>query len=241
MPSTVGLPSDLPSASSTMRRLITLDFDPLRPLLCSAMLALGAQASAGPLLLPVAGLPSAEQHLQLEVDTSVMRWRMGRMDSNAPFRAADVAMVDLIVRDRVLHTHPDDLTEEALPIVHDCPQVAATIRAEEMTEVELTTACAVLKETEDRYHAKMQTDPRSPIKDWYDKVEILMFSSNESLAEWYFASFGREVGNPSVYYWPFEDLIYPWTHFVFFFPIQTRTRRCLARPCGELVLAYSQT
>ena len=54
------------------------------------------------------------------------------------YAAADVAMADLIVRDRVLHTHPDDLTEEALPIVHDCPQVAATIRAEEMTEVELT-------------------------------------------------------------------------------------------------------
>ena len=83
----MGLSFDLPSAFSTLRRLITLDLGPLHPLLCLAMLAIGAQASAGLLLRPAAGPPSAEQRRQLEVDTSVMRWRMASMDSDAIFRA----------------------------------------------------------------------------------------------------------------------------------------------------------
>ena len=131
------------------------------------------------------------------------------------YAAADVAVADLIVRDRVLHTHPDDLTEEALPIVHDCPQVAATIRAEEMTEVELTTACAVLKKTEDRYHAKMQTDPRSPVRDWYDKVEILMFNNVESMNKWFSEVFGRELTSSGVYYGPIDPSHDPWTFLTF--------------------------
>ena len=52
-----------------------------------ALVAVGAQANAGPLLRPAPGPPSAEQRLQLEADPYVMRWRMARMDSDALLRA----------------------------------------------------------------------------------------------------------------------------------------------------------
>lgn len=124
---------------------------------------------------------------------------------------ADVGMTDLIVRDRILHTHPDELTEEALPIVHDCPQVAATIRAEDMTEDELTTACIVLKKTEDHYHTKLGTDPANPVMDWHDTVEILMFSRRENMNEYYAAAFGRELTAAGVYAgWTENEEVRPW-------------------------------
>lgn len=124
---------------------------------------------------------------------------------------ADVGMTDLIMRDRILHTHPDELTEEALPIVHDCPQVAATIRAEDMTEDELTTACIVLKKTEDHYHTKLGTDPANPVMGWHDTVEILMFSKRENMNEYYAAAFGRELTASGVYAgWTENEEVRPW-------------------------------
>lgn len=124
---------------------------------------------------------------------------------------ADVGMTDLIVRDRILHTHPDELTEKALPIVHDCPQVAATIRAEDMTEDELTTACIVLKKTEDHYHTKLGTDPANPVMGWHDTVEILMFSKRENMKEYYAAAFGRELTATGVYAgWTENEEVRPW-------------------------------
>ena len=124
---------------------------------------------------------------------------------------ADVRMTDLIVRDRILHTHPDELTEEALPIVHDCPQVAATIRAEDMTEDELATACIVLNRTEDHYHTKLGTDPANPVMDWNDTLEILMFSRRENMNEYYAAAFGRELTAAGVYAgWTEKEEVRPW-------------------------------
>ena len=118
-------------------------------------------------------------------------------------------MPDLIVRERVPHTHPDELTEETLPIVHDCPQVAVTIRAEEMTEFELTYACLALKKTEDRYHATLRTDQDNPVKTWYDKVEILVFGSFESMNAYHLAVRGYDIGRPT-YFWPIDEEHHPW-------------------------------
>ena len=124
--------------------------------------------------------------------------------------AAHFVAPDLIVRDRILHTHPDELTEETLPIVHECPQVAAIIRAEDMTEFELTMACLVLKDTEDRYHAKLRTDPTKPVTTWYDKLEVLIFGSLESMREYHLAVFGRETTAGGVYYGAYGEEIHPW-------------------------------
>lgn len=123
-------------------------------------------------------------------------------------------MPDLIVRDRVPHTHPDELTEETLPIVHDCPQVAVTIRAEEMTEFELTYACLALKKTEDRYHATLRTDQDNPVKTWYDKVEILVFGSFESMNAYHLAVRGYDIGRPT-YFWPIDEEHHPWILMTF--------------------------
>ena len=91
----------------------------------------------------------------------------------------------------------DQLTRETLPIVHDCPQVAATFRAQDMTEDEFDAACNLLKETEDFFHATMGTDPASPAPYWATiaddplTVEILAFSSNEDAAKYNLAVYGE--------------------------------------------------
>ncbi len=91
----------------------------------------------------------------------------------------------------------DQLTRETLPIVHDCPQVAATFRAQDMTEDEFDAACNLLKETEDFFHATMGTDPASPVPYWATiaddplTVEILAFSSNEDAAKYNLTVYGE--------------------------------------------------
>ena len=77
------------------------------------------------------------------------------------------------------------LTREILPIVHDCPQTAlpVRIRAQDMTEDELADTCNLLKETEDVFHATMETDPASPVNDFAD-VEVLVFSTWENMDEY---------------------------------------------------------
>lgn len=142
---------------------------------------------------------------------AVVPWLLAAAALFPTSAAAHVVTPDLIVRDRITNTHPDELTEEYLPIVHECPQVAAIIRAEDMTEFELTMACLVLKDTEDRYHAKLRTDPAKPVKTWYDKVEVLIFRSTESMGEYYLEVFGRELTAAGVYYWPIDEEHHPWT------------------------------
>ena len=56
--------------------------------------------------------------------------------------AADVVMHDLVP---LLEDH-ERLRDELLPVVQDCPQVAATIRTQDFTEDEFAAVCVALKE-----------------------------------------------------------------------------------------------
>lgn len=87
----------------------------------------------------------------------------------------------------------DQLTRETLPIVHDCPQVAATFRAQDMTEKEFDAECNTMDKLYDFFHAKMRTDPasNSPLYSGNGTVEILAFSSAENMHEYYLAVYGR--------------------------------------------------
>ncbi len=91
------------------------------------------------------------------------------------------------------------LRDEFLPIVHECDQVTVTIRAQDMTDDQLTRACTLLKETEDFFHAAMRTDPASPIRG--PELEILAFSDPNDMNEYWKAvySAGREAGFSATY------------------------------------------
>ena len=102
-------------------------------------------------------------------------------DAHFPFKP-DVLVEDLVP---LLESY-DQLKEETLPIVHSCTQVEVTVRAQDMTESELTTACMIMKETADIFHAKMQTDPASPLNEV--DLEVLAFSDHEEMRE-----YGMEV------------------------------------------------
>ena len=91
----------------------------------------------------------------------------------------------------------DRLTRETLPLVHDCPQVAATFRAQDMTEDEFDAACNLLKEIEDIFHTTIQTDTAPPTRERDTEVDILAFSSVENMYEYYLAVYGERSGGVS--------------------------------------------
>ena len=82
----------------------------------------------------------------------------------------------------------EQLRDELLPIVHECDQVTVTIRAQDMTEDQLTRACILLKETEDHFHTLMQTDPGNPLRG--EELEILAFSDPTDINEYWTAVYG---------------------------------------------------
>ena len=88
------------------------------------------------------------------------------------------------------------LKDKYLPLAHDCQQVAATTRAENMTENEFAGVCNLLKETEDVFHATMQTDPAKPpplrATDYYSKVETLLFNNSDDMHEHFRAVTGED-------------------------------------------------
>ena len=95
--------------------------------------------------------------------------------------AADVVMHDLVP---LLEDH-ERLRDELLPVVQDCPQVAATIRTQDFTEDEFAAVCVAFKETADRFHATMRTDPRSPRLSRNRHVQVLAFSNHEDKVRYY--------------------------------------------------------
>ena len=114
---------------------------------------------------------------------------------------------DVIMEDPVplLEDHEQQLKDELLPIVHECPQVSVTIRAQDMTQEKLTKACIVLKETEDHFHATMQTDPAHPI--WTGELEILAFSDPNDMNEYWKVVYsgGRDAWFSGVYLFQRHD------------------------------------
>lgn len=120
----------------------------------------------------------------------------------APVHAATPAPLtsDVIIEDLAPSREDHDrLKDELLPIVHDCPQVAVTIRAQDMTEDKLTKACIVLKETEDLFHATLQTDPARPIRGV--ELEVLAFSDPNDMNEYWKTVYsdGRDAGFSATY------------------------------------------
>ena len=116
----------------------------------------------------------------------------------ATLLVSDVAAAHVAARDLVPLLEDDDrerLRDELLPIVHDCPQVAATIYTQDFTEDEFTAACGTLKETADYFHATMRTDSGSPSPNQSEDVEILAFSSNEDKVSYYWEVYGVVVNN----------------------------------------------
>ena len=91
------------------------------------------------------------------------------------------------------------LRDELLPIVHECHQVAVTIRAQDMTDDKLTRACTLLKETEDYFHATIKTDPRSPL--WDAELEMFAFSDPNDMNEYWKTVYsdGSDAGFAATY------------------------------------------
>ena len=111
----------------------------------------------------------------------------------ATLLVSDGAAAHVVARDLVPLLEDDDrerLRDELLPIVHDCPQVAATIYTEDFTEDEFAAACGALKETADSFHATMRTDPGSPRPNRSEDVDVLAFSSNEDKIRYYWEVYG---------------------------------------------------
>ena len=122
----------------------------------------------------------------------------------ATLLVSDGAVAHVVARDLVPLLEDDDrerLRDELLPIVHDCPQVAATIYTQDFTEDEFASACVALKETADRFHATMRTDPRSPLPNRNENVEILAFSNHEDKMSYYLEVYGvPDLGWGGVYH-----------------------------------------
>ena len=114
--------------------------------------------------------------------------------------AADIISGD--IRPLLKDSEYNQLTRETLPIVHDCPQVAATFRAQDVPEDGFDAACNLLKETEGFFHAKMQTDPANPARDYecYNKVEIFTFSSYQNMHDYYRSVYGHDRGFSGIYF-----------------------------------------
>ena len=85
----------------------------------------------------------------------------------------------------------EQLRDELLPIVHECHQVSVIIRAKDMTEDKLTRACILLKETEDYFHATMQTDLGSPLRGV--ELEILAFGGFDDMNEYWRAVYSDGI------------------------------------------------
>ena len=102
--------------------------------------------------------------------------------------AADVVMHDLVP---LLEDH-ERLRDELLPVVQDCPQVAATIRTQDFTEDEFAAVCVAFKETADRFHATMRTDPGSPYLNANTHVQVLAFSNHEDKVRYYSEVYGYD-------------------------------------------------
>ena len=121
----------------------------------------------------------------------------------ATLLVSDGAAAHVVAHDLVPLLEDDDrerLRDEFLPIVHDCPQVAATIYTQDFTEDEFASACVALKETADRFHATMRTDPGNPRPNRSKNVEILAFSSNEDKVSYYWEVYGvPDVGWGGLY------------------------------------------
>ena len=86
----------------------------------------------------------------------------------------------------------EQLKDELLPIVHDCGQVAVTIRSQDMTDDKLIRACILLKETEVHFHTLMQTDPGSPLRG--EELEILAFSDPTDMNDYWTVVYGGRGG-----------------------------------------------
>ena len=95
----------------------------------------------------------------------------------------------------------DQLKDELLPIVHECPELAVTIRAQDITEDKLAKGCAILKDTEGHFHATLQTDPASPLRG--EELEMLAFSDPNDMNEYWKTvhSGGRDAGFAAAYIW----------------------------------------
>ena len=107
--------------------------------------------------------------------------------------AADVVMHDLVP---LLEDH-ERLRDELLPVVQDCPQVAATIRTQDFTEDEFAAVCAVFEGNGrplPRDDAK--TDPQNPLPHTNGHIEILAFSNHEDKVRYYLDVFG--ISKPGI-------------------------------------------
>ena len=93
----------------------------------------------------------------------------------------------------------DQLKDELLPIVHECPGLAVTIRAQDIAKYRLAKGCAILKETEEHFHATLQTDPASPLRG--EELEMLAFSDPNDMNEYWKTVYsgGRDAGFAGTY------------------------------------------
>ncbi len=125
--------------------------------------------------------------------------------------AAHVLRLDDVQPSQLTNDEYEELTRNFLPIVHECPQVAVafrvTFRAQEMPEDGFDAGCNLLKETEDVFHAKMQTDPANVVPrkaddDYYSKMDMLVFNTVgglEDMGKWWSALTGSELDSFGFY------------------------------------------
>ncbi len=104
--------------------------------------------------------------------------------------AAHVLSIDDI---RPLHQVDDARVREVLPQVHECAQVPVTFRTQSMTQAQMEEGCGILKEVDDRFHAKLRTSPDNPVEgDQNDHVEAIVFNSYENFTKYSLELFGYD-------------------------------------------------
>ncbi len=102
--------------------------------------------------------------------------------------AAHVLSIDDI---SPLHQVDDARVREVLPQTHECIQVPVTFRTQSMTQAQMEEGCGILKEVDDRFHAKLRTSPDNPVEgDQSDRVEAVVFNSYENYLRYTVELFG---------------------------------------------------
>lgn len=101
---------------------------------------------------------------------------------------------------QLLHQVDDARVREVLPQVRECAQVPVTFRTQSMTQDQMEEACGILKEVDDRFHAKLRTGPDNPVQgDQNDRVEAIVFNSYENSQRYNSELFGY-IGSGAFFY-----------------------------------------
>ncbi|TKB53242.1 collagenase [Ferrimonas aestuarii] len=88
--------------------------------------------------------------------------------------------------------------EDILPIQHACSD-SVVIRAQQLTDDELASACGELAEEETRFHTMMETDEEPVADDYNDALRVVVFDSYDDYDQWGGVLFNINTDNGGIY------------------------------------------